>query len=158
MAATLLSFAPTAFVLVSAATSKVYQRPAEPEPVPEPFPEPIAQPDIETNNGPLAGVMCGTNQSPTSFLSLITAKTGSINGGQRPNSCTQVSCAHGVGISFCNDTLFPATVPYSIIETYAYDISVICFDEGKTSNGRKNFVDWQTSTRWLLHQQLILAF
>jgi hypothetical protein len=111
-AATLLSLASTAFVLVSAAPSETYQRSAEPEPVPEPEPKP----DVETDNSPLAGVMCGlspypkvsipdlqTNQSPSGFLGLITAKTGSINGGQGPNSCAQVSCAHGVGVSFCND-------------------------------------------------------
>lgn len=67
-APTLLSFAPTAFVLVSAAPSEVYQRSAEPELVPEPFPEPIAQPDIETNNSPLAGVMCGVGSTLTQGL------------------------------------------------------------------------------------------
>jgi hypothetical protein len=111
-AATLLTLASTAFVLVSAAPSEAIKRSPEPEPEPEPVPEP----DLMTGGSPLDGVMCGlsgyprvnipdlaTNQASNGFLGELQSKTGSINGGEGPNACTQVSCANGVAVSFCND-------------------------------------------------------
>jgi hypothetical protein len=110
-AATLLSLASTAFVLVSAAPSKALRR----SPVPEPDPEPVPELVPEGNRVMSAGLECGlsgfptvnipdlaTSQASNGFLGQLKSKTGSIVGDAGP-TCTQVSCVNGVGVSFCND-------------------------------------------------------
>ncbi|KAF4817248.1 hypothetical protein CGCTS75_v012332 [Colletotrichum tropicale] len=43
-----------------------------------------------------------------------------------PGRCTRVSCAHNLGVYFCNDNRHKIKVPWSKIVKYTNDIGMIC--------------------------------